>query len=141
MVVAASLASVGNVQGMVDDAHSFAMEAAVPFVEKGFKVRSDYWNGELKSGERKAVKHQLFKGNEYCFWLGVDSDDVKITIGIFDLKGNAVEVQVTESTNAKSVRILPPTTGSYLIVFAVQRVGEAVPATEPVGWALAYGYR
>lgn len=127
---------------VVDDAHSFAMEAATPFVEKGFRVRADYWNGELKLGERKAVKHQLFKGNEYCFWLATDRDDVELKIAIYDAKGNPVKTEIVDSSNAVSARVLPPNTGTYLIVFAlVAKDPDAPAADEPAGWALAYGYR
>ena len=53
----------------VDDAQSFALQAAEPYVKQGFQVREDYWGGDLGSGEKKAVRQQLFKGNEYWFWL------------------------------------------------------------------------
>ena len=52
----------------VDDAQSFALQAAEPYVKEGFQVREDYWGGDLGSGEKKAVRQQLFKGNEYWFW-------------------------------------------------------------------------
>src|SRR6267154_302661 len=56
----------------VDDAQSFALQAAEPYVKQGFQVREDYWGGDLGSGEKKAVRQQLFKGNEYWFWLGTE---------------------------------------------------------------------
>ena len=49
--------------GTVDDAQSFALQAAEPYVKEGFQVREDYWGGDLGSGEKKAVRQQLFKGN------------------------------------------------------------------------------
>ena len=131
----------GGALAMVDDAHSFAMEAALPFVEKGFKVRSDYWNGELKPGVRKAIKHQLFKGNEYCFWLGADADGIGFKIGVYDMEGNAVKAEVVKSNHSTSLRVLPPSTGSYVVVFLLEVVEGAKVADEPISWALAYGYR
>ena len=47
--------------GTVDDAQSFALQAAEPYVKEGFQVREDYWGGDLGSGEKKAVRQQLFK--------------------------------------------------------------------------------
>ncbi len=47
-------------------------QAAEPYVKDGFQVREDYWGGDLGTGEKKAVKQQLFKGNEYWFWLGTE---------------------------------------------------------------------
>jgi len=43
----------------------FALQAGEPYVKEGFQVREDYWGGDLGSGEKKAVRQQLFKGNEY----------------------------------------------------------------------------
>jgi len=52
-------------------ARAFALLAAEPYVEKRIsKWREDYWAGDLASGERKAVRQQLFKGNEYWFLAG-----------------------------------------------------------------------
>ena len=39
----------------VDDAQSFALQAAEPYVKEGFQVREDYWGGDLGTGEKKAV--------------------------------------------------------------------------------------
>src|SRR5262245_8363261 len=58
-------------------ARAFALLAADPYVKKGFHVREDYWAGDLASGEKKAVRQQLFKGNEYWFWLGTERDHAK----------------------------------------------------------------
>src|SRR3712207_7314210 len=40
----------------VDDAQSFALQAAEPYVKEGFQVREDYWGGDLGSGEKKDRK-------------------------------------------------------------------------------------
>src|SRR6266478_6502767 len=45
--------------GTVDDAQSFALQAAEPYVKEGFQVREDYWGGDLGSGEKKAVRQQI----------------------------------------------------------------------------------
>src|SRR5947199_6349126 len=55
-------------------ARAFAVLAAEPYVKQGFHVREDYWPGDLAPGERKAIRQQLFKGNEYWFWLGTEVD-------------------------------------------------------------------
>src|SRR5260370_37804682 len=66
----------------VDAAQSFALQAAEPYVKEGFQVREDYWGGDLGSGEKKAVRQQLFKGNEYWFWLGTQVELDKISVRI-----------------------------------------------------------
>ena len=71
--VACLLALALVARASVDDAQSFALQAAEPYVKEGFQVREDYWGGDLAAGEKKAVRQQLFKGNEYWFWLGPKS--------------------------------------------------------------------
>src|SRR5205809_7455866 len=73
--------------GSVDDAQSFALQAAEPYVKQGFQVREDYWGGDLASGEKKAVRQQLFKGNEYWFWLGTEVDRAKVSVHVYDSDG------------------------------------------------------
>jgi len=122
----------------VDDAHSFAMEAAVPFVADGFIVREDYWNGEVKSGQKLMVRHQLFKGNDYAFWLGAANEDCTMDIQVLDDKGTAIHItpKIGIGPNFTSVRVNPPRTGTYSVVFSVTSKTE-----KTVFWALAYGYR
>ena len=47
-----------SASGSVDDAQSFALQAAEPYVKEGFQVREDYWGGDLAAGEKKAVRQQ-----------------------------------------------------------------------------------
>lgn len=77
--------------GTVDDAQSFALQAAEPYVKEGFQVREDYWGGDLGSGEKKAVRQQLFKGNEYWFWLGTEVERAKVSVHIYDSEGKLAE--------------------------------------------------
>ena len=124
------------VQAVVDDSHSAAMEAAVPAVKEGFRIRQEYWNGTMKSGDKKIVKQQLFKGNEYWFFLGTDTEKATLKIDIFDRKGTKINVETKLSENAAAVRVLAPATGTYIVVFSLtSKEGEDIP------WALAYGYR
>jgi hypothetical protein len=120
----------------VDDSHSQAMEGAVEAVKAGFKVRQEYWKGTVKSGEQKIVKQQLFKGNEYWFFLGTDSDDVTLKVDVYDKAGTKINVETKVKENSSAVRVLAPATGTYMVVFSLTtKEGEEIP------WALAYGYR
>ena len=38
----------------VDDAQSFALQAAEPYVKQGFQVREDYWGGDLGFGRKES---------------------------------------------------------------------------------------
>lgn len=120
----------------VDESHDYTMEAATPFVEQGFIVREDYWNGEVKSGQKLMISHQLFKGNEYAFWLGSVNDDVELDLKVYDEKGNAIQLDPKPGNHALSIRVNPQKTGTYKIVFSLKSKKEAA-----LMWALAYGYR
>jgi hypothetical protein len=90
----------------------------------------------MKSGDKKIVKQQLFKGNEYWFFLGTDTEKATLKIDIFDRKGTKINVETKLSENAAAVRVLAPATGTYIVVFSLTtKEGEDIP------WALAYGYR
>ena len=135
-LVALVLSLASLLHATVDESHDFAMEAAIPFVEQGFIVREDYWNGEVKSGQKLMITHQLFKGNEYAFWLGTANENVALDMKVFDEKGQPVQINAKADKFFMSVRVNPPKTGTYRIVF------ELTSKKEPsVLWALAYGYR
>ena len=121
----------------VDDAQSFALQAAEPYVKQGFQVREDYWGGDLASGEKKAVRQQLFKGSEYWFWLGTEVDRAKVSVHIYDSDGKlAEEPDSWEKGHFAAAHVIPKTTGSYFIIVSVEQSPE-----ERTLWALVYGFR
>ncbi len=120
-----------------DDAQSFALQAAEPYVKQGFQVREDYWGGDLASGEKKAVRQQLFEGNEYWFWLGIEVDRAKVAVHIYDSDGKlAEEPDSWEKGDFAAAHIVPKTTGSYFIIVSVEESPE-----DRTHWALVYGFR
>ncbi len=124
----------------IDDALSFALEAAEPYVKEGFTVREDYWGGDLGVKQTKAIVHQLFKGNEYWFWMGSDMKDCKISVHIYDSEGNLAEVEAkslrVNGGIAFGTRIIPKKTGSYYLIVEVEKSPK-----ERTTWSLAYGFR
>ena len=121
----------------VDDAQSFALQAAEPYVKQGFQVREDYWGGDLASGKKKAVRQQLFKGNEYWFWLGTEVDRAKVSVHIYDSDGKlAEEPDSWEKGHFAAAHVIPKTTGSYFIIVSVEESPE-----DRTHWALVYGFR
>ena len=126
-----------SVFASVDDAQSFALQAAEPYVKQGFQVREDYLGCDLGSGEKKAVRQQLFKGNEYWFWLGTEVDRAKVSIHVYDSDGKlAEEADGWEKGHFAAAHIIPKTTGSYFIIVSVEQSPE-----ERTHWALVYGFR
>lgn len=129
-----------SASAMVDEAHSLIMEVATPYVEDGFTIRADYWNGELETGKQKLIRHQLFRGNEYWFWLATSEPECSLKIEVYDAEGQAVTIERTDIPNCAGARVTPTKTGSYYILVKIDRV-EGSKATGNVGWAVAYGYR
>ena len=132
------------VRALMNEALSFALEAAAPYVKKGFSVRQDNWSGKMSIGHKKGIKHQLFKGNEYWFWAGTDHPDAKVTVKIYDKKGRPVHVETKAGKKTASARVLAPKTGTYLIVIEAKpadpkKKKEFKPGS--VGWGLVYGFR
>jgi hypothetical protein len=120
----------------IDDALSFALEAAGPYVKEGFTVREDYWGGDLPVHEQKAIIQQLFKGNEYWFWMGSEVDNAKISVHVYDSDGNLAEVEHWQKGHFAAARVLPKKSGSYYLIVEVEKSSE-----ERTHWALAYGFR
>ncbi len=120
----------------IDDALSFALEAADPYVKEGFTVREDYWGGDLAVKSTKAIVHQLFKGNEYWFWMGTDVKNAKISVHIYDSEGNLAEVEAWAKPHFAAARVVPKKTGSYYLIVEVEKSTE-----ERTTWSLAYGFR
>src|SRR5438045_30213 len=130
-----ALAPVGRAS--VDDAQSFALQAAEPYVKEGFQVREDYWGGDLAAGEKKAVRQQLFKGNEYWFWLGSEVEAAKVSVHVYDSEGKLIEQpDGWQKGHFAAAHITPQNTGRYLIIVEVEQSPE-----ERTHWALVYGFR
>ena len=127
----------GKTAASVDDAQAFALQAAEPYVKEGFQVREDYWGGDLGAGEKKAVRQQLFKGNEYWFWMGTEVEHAKISVHIYDSDGKLVEQPDSwQKGHFAAAHVIPSATGSYFIIVAVEESPE-----ERTHWALVYGFR
>jgi hypothetical protein len=123
-------------QATIDDALSFALEAADPYVKDGFTVREDYWGGDLPVKQTKAIVHQLFKGNEYWFWMGSDQKGAKISVHVYDSDGNLAEVEAWQKPHMSGARVIPKKTGSYYLMVEVEKSPD-----ERTYWSLAYGFR
>lgn len=138
----------------VNEAISYAFEAATPYVEQGFEVREDTWSGEVEPGKPLLVRHQLFRGNEYWFWAGTSWPSATVKVDIFDSEGNSTGLESFAKGNFAGVRALPEKTATYFIRVVTQydpekaKSDEASEAVEGVGdyegmvdWGLVYGYR
>ncbi len=119
----------------VDDALSYALEAAQPYVKEGFTVREDYWGGDMAKQQPKAITMQLFKGNQYWFWAGTDVKGSKISVHIYDSEGNLCEVESWQKGQLSAARVLPKRTGTYYIIVEIEK-----SSAERTHWGMAYGF-
>lgn len=127
----------------VDDALSFAHEAALPYVKQGYTIREDAWGGDLGVKDQQAVTAQLFKGNDYWFCLGTDTKGAVVTVHVYDSNGKLAETEVFQRPGKpgsgayfSGARVTPQKTGTYYAIVTV----EKSPA-ERSNWALVYGYK
>ncbi len=120
----------------VDDALSFAQEAASPYVKQGFTVREDAWGGDLGVKDQKAVTAQLFKGNEYWFWTGTDTRGAVVTVHIYDAAGKLAESDFWVKGRFAGAKIIPAKTGTFYAIVTVEKSPQ-----ERSNWALVYGYK
>jgi hypothetical protein len=105
-------------------------------VKEGFTVREDYWGGDLPVKTSKAIVHQLFKGNEYWFWMGTDTTNAKISVHVYDSDGKLAEVESWQKTHKAAARVVPKRTGTYYLIVEIEKSPE-----ERTYWSLAYGFR
>ncbi len=124
------------VLALVDDALSFAYEAAYPYVQEGYTIREEAWAGDLGVDESKAVTAQLFRGNDYWFFLATDQERAKISVHVYDDKGNLAEVESWQRGKFAASQVKPKRSGTYYIIVKVQR-----SPSERTHWGLVYGFK
>ncbi len=120
----------------VDDALSFAYEAATPYVKQGFSMREDAWGGDLGVKDQKAVTAQLFKGNEYWFLTGTDTRNAMVTVSIYDSNGKLVQTDAWQRGRFSGAKVIPDRSGTYYAIVTVHKSPQ-----ERTHWALVYGYK
>lgn len=120
----------------VDDALSFAYEAANPYAQRGWVIREDAWGGDLPQNGKKAVTAQLFRGNNYMFFLATDVDGATLRVNIYDAEGNLAESKSWQRGRFAYAEIRPRSTGTYYAIVEILSSPE-----ERTGWALVYGFQ
>lgn len=109
----------------------------VPLEKQGFDFRADVWERELKPDLGKAVRLQMFKGNEYrvCIAVGADSG-VQIEAHVLNDEGKQIEEKVDGKGHAVVLHVKPRHTGVYIVTIR-QSGGKKVPVT----CAMIMGYK
>ena len=120
----------------VNDALSFAKEAAAPYAKQGFIIREDAWGGDLGVKDQQAVTAHLYKGNEYWFWLATDTRGAVVTVHVYDSEGKLAESEFAQKGRFAWAKVIPNKTGAYYAIVTVEKSPQ-----ERSNWALVYGYR
>jgi len=115
------------------------VKMAADYSEKGFKLRKEHWNGKLKAGQTRVVKQQLFRGNEYWFWVAAAKGEHGLEVEIFDGNGDLVSLEKFSDRGISGARVLPVKTATYLVKITAAEGNKS--AVGEIDWALAYGYR
>ncbi len=136
LVAVAVLLGAPSARAFVDDALSFAYEAADPYAKQGWIIREDAWGGDLGVGDKKAVTAQLFRGNSYMFFLATDVDGATLRVNIYDSEGNLAESKSWQRGRFAYAEIKPKASGTYFAIVEILSSPE-----ERTGWALVYGFR
>ena len=134
--ILAFLLAAPEARAFVDDALSFAYEAANPYAERGWIIREDAWGGDLGAGDKKRVAAQLFRGNSYMFFLATDVDGANLRVNIYDAEGALAESKSWQRGRFAYAEIKPRSTGTYYAIVEILSSPE-----ERTGWALVYGFQ
>ena len=103
-------------------------------------LREEGWNGSLLVGDKTPIRQQLFKNNDYRFYVWSTVKGAKVSVHVYDQDGNLVDGQTAEkadgTTHFAEVDVRPGTTGSYFLIVKVEQSSSKTTA-----WQMAYAYK
>lgn len=120
---AASLPLAANPERQAEHA---VLYLAGQYEPEGFDFRSDIWQRDLNPNVGKAVRIQMFKGNDYRICVAVPPQSgVQIEAHLLDTTGKKIEqlIQTTEGSWGSVLHVKPPATGVYMLT--IRRSGGA----------------
>ena len=120
------------------DAEDAARALAKQYEKEGFEFRADSWVKDLKPDIGKALRIQLFKGNDYRFCIAVPLDSgVHIAATVLDFEGNPIgKAEATAQGWGIILSLKPKKTGLYAVAIRQADGGKAreVPCAVVTGW-------
>lgn len=124
----------------LNDIKILAQQAALPSLrgESKFILRESWWSGHISPGKAKLIQVQLFRRNEYQFWLAVPNPKAELNLNVYDSEGKLVPSEIREhsGTHVVSTIVKPDLTGVYYV-----RVSLKTTLDQAQDWAVIYAYR
>ena len=118
-------------------AEKAVVSIVAPLEKQGFDFRADVWERELTPDIGKAVRLQLFKGNDYRVCIAVSAQSgVEIEAHLLDSSGKPVEEKIEGRGWGTTLFVKPRHTGVYVVTIR-QSGGKKVPVT----CAMIMGYK
>jgi hypothetical protein len=129
-----------EVKPSLDELKLVAQQAAIPHLGGGnpFILRESTWSGEVEPGKARLIQVQLFKRNDYHFWVAVPDRKAAVNLNLYNGKGELLEAKTLryETPNLASLIATPSETGIYYLRLSLQ---STVEETQP--WTVIYAYR
>jgi hypothetical protein len=122
-----------------EEAEAAARALAKDQEKNGYVFRADVWSGDLPKGLGKAVRMQLFKGNDYCIGVAVPrKSGIRITGAVLDFQGKPVgEIQPVLDGWGFLLFFKPAKTGTYVVTVHQEESGSQADTA----CALIIGYK
>jgi hypothetical protein len=121
-----------------NDAEKSALKLVPDQEKEGYEFRSESWTNDLEPTMGRAVRLQLFKGNEYAFCIAVPRDSgVHVTAAVLDFEGKPAGEMLPVSDGWGLVLFFKPKkTGTYAVAIRQTPQGKAkrVPCAMVTGW-------
>jgi hypothetical protein len=129
-----------EVKPSLDELKLVAQQAAIPHLGGGnpFILRESTWSGEVEPGKARLIQVQLFKRNDYHFWVAMPDRKAAVNLNLYNGKGELLEAKTLryETPNLASLIATPSETGIYYLRLSLQ---TTVEETQP--WMVIYAYR
>lgn len=119
-----------------DDAQASAKALTVPLEKEGFQFRAEFWHGELKPEMGRAVRVQLFKGNEYRFCVGIPvGSKGRVNAVLLDFEGKVIsKTRLHPDGWGAVVSATPKKTGLYALAIQQVEGQRDVACAMTTGW-------
>jgi hypothetical protein len=112
-----------------EQAEAAAQSMIRPLEKDGFVFRAEAWVKELRPDVGKAIRVQLFKGNDYRFCVAVPPvSGVQITAAVLDFEGKpGGNLRVVEGAWGLILEYKPKKTGVYVVAVRQTEAGRRKP--------------